>query len=301
VITARSGRVSAEATITVGPPKVARVIPSVSTLSVIEGRSLGISVRAEDADGNALSGRAVTWSIGDARLASVAPSAAGSDAVVRGLSAGTTSLVADVEGVQATIAVVVGFAPAARVLITPRALSLMLGAASPLGVTVLDDAGSPQVDRVVAWRSLDPAIASVDGGGVVRALRGGRAGIVAAVDGVADTVSVLARERTTLTITHTGTVFDSRGEIAQFLVSSFDQLGALIDNPNAQWSVTQGATLLSVVGPRVELLLPENAKVMVTAVANGLRADLPVAASRVTPPPTPSVPATPPPTPPKRG
>jgi uncharacterized protein YjdB len=306
LITARSGRASAEAAITVGPAKVARVVPSVSSLSIVEGASASVSVRAEDADGVALSGRAVTWSISDPRIASVSSSAAG-DATVRGLTAGTTSLMADVEGVRATIAVAVRFAPAERVLIVPHGLALLEGTASTLTANVFDGAGAPQQDRVVAWRSLDPTIASVDGTGLVRALAGGRAAIVAQVDGVADTISVLSRRRTTLTITRTGTTFDSRGEIADFLVSSFDQFGVLIDNPSAQWSVTQGATLVSGSGPRTQLVLRENAKVVLSASAHGLAADLPVAAARVTapatPPASPVTPAspTPPPTPPTRG
>jgi hypothetical protein len=302
VIAARSGRATAEATIAVGPAKVARVVPSATTLSVVAGRTAGISVRAEDADGVALSGHAVTWSIGDGSVASVTSSGAGSDAVVRGLAAGTTILVADVEGVQATIAVVVGYAPAGRVIIAPRTLSLVQGSASSLSATVIDDAGVTQPGRAVAWRSLDPTIASVDGSGVVRALGGGSTGIVAQVDGVADTIPVLSRRRTTLTITRAGTTFDSRGEIASFLVSSFDQLGALIDNPIAQWSVTPGATLLNGSGPTTELVLRENAKVVLSAVAHGLKTDLPVAASKgTTTPVTPSTPTPPTPTPPTRG
>lgn len=298
VITARSGRASAEASISVGPAKVAKVVPSVSTLSVVEGRTVAVSVRAEDADGVVLSGRAVTWSIGDGRIASVAPSGAG-DALVRGLAAGTTTLLADVEGVQATIPVTVSFAPAGRVLIVPHALALVERSVFTLDALVFDDAGAPQQDRIVAWRSLDPAIASVDAGGVVRALAGGRTSIVATVDGVADTISVLSRQRTTLTITRTATSFDRRGEIADFLVSSFDQYGVLIDNPSAQWSVTQGATLLSGSGPRAQLVLPENARVVLSATAYGLGADLPVAAVRAAPPPTPATPATPAPPPPR--
>lgn len=280
VITARSGRASAEATIAVGPAKVVRVVPSASALSVAEGRTASVSVRAEDEDGAALSGRAVTWSIGDASIASVAPSGAGGDAVVRGLSVGTTSLVADVEGVQATIAVEVSFAQAGRVVIAPRALSLVVGTAFSLNATVFDDAGQPQNGRIVAWRSLDPAIASVDASGVVRALGSGRTDIVARIDGVADTIPVVSRQPTTLTITRTATIFDSRGEVASFLVSAFDQVGALIDNPSAQWTVTPGATLLSSNGPSTQLVLRENAKVVLSAVARGLRADLPVTMSR---------------------
>jgi uncharacterized protein YjdB len=284
VITARSGRASADATISVGPAKVARVVPGVSPVSLVEGRTVSVSVRAEDADGAALAGRTVTWSVGDASIATIVSSGQGGDAMVRGVSAGTTSLVADVEGVQATIAVVVSFAPAGRVEIAPRALSLVEGTSGSLDATVFDDAGRLQNGRVVSWRSLDPAIASVDASGVVRAMGGGRTEIVAAIDAVADTISVVSRRPTTLTITRTGTIYDSRGEVASFLVAAFDQLGALIDNPSAQWTVTPGATLLSGSGPSTQLVLRERAKVVLSAVAHGLRADLPVAASRGTAP-----------------
>ncbi|MEO8561408.1 MAG: Ig-like domain-containing protein [bacterium] len=275
VITARSGRVSAAATILVAPAKVFRVVPSAFALEVAAGRSVSVSVRAEDAKGNVLSGRAVTWAIRDGGVASVTPQADGR-AVVRGLKLGETILVADVEGAQTTISVLVVYAAGARVTIVPDTLSLVEGDVFTLGALVFDATGALQDGRVVSWKSLDPSIVAVDGTGLARALAGGRVNVIAWVDAVADTISILARRPMTLTITLVGTIRDSRGEIGQFLVSAFDQFGALIDNPSAQWSVTSGATLLNSSGPRADVVLPQGASGRLSAHARGLSADIEV-------------------------
>jgi uncharacterized protein YjdB len=304
LITAQSGRATSSVAVAVGPARVARVVPSVSSLRVAIGRTVSIDVQAQDADGVALPGRTATWSLGDAQFASIAtpPGAPSTTVAVRGLELGNTTLVVDVEGVTATIPVQVDFARAARVTITPRALTLTPGDAVALSVAVEDSAGEVQVGRGVNWRSLDPTVTTVDGSGVVRAIAVGVTSIVASVDGVADTIPVVMRRLIAITITRVGTTVDQRGEVATFRASAFDQFGAPIANPSVQWVVTPGATLSAGAGPQTDLVLPPGASVVLSAIASGVRADLAVSAAPVTPPPVgpPEPPTVPPPTPPRR-
>jgi hypothetical protein len=225
------------------------------------------------------------------------------DGVVTAHAYGVVTISARSGRARADATITVAPAESARIAISPRSLTLMSGAAASLAAVVFDAHDVALTDRVVSWRSLDPAIASVDGTGLVRALAGGRTQIVATVGDVADTISVTSRVATTLSIVRTGTNFDSRGEIASFIVSSYDQQGVLIDSPSAQWSVTAGGTLLNGTGPRTDVLLKEHSVVVLTAQARGLRASLSVVAATSRPPasPTPAPPTPPPSTPPNQG
>jgi hypothetical protein len=308
VITARSGRASTPASVTVGPARVARVVTSVSSLEVTVGRTVSVEVEAQDADGTALTGRTATWSIADAQVASlVAAAGAPSTAIaVRGLNVGSTNLIVDVEGVTATIPVQVAFARAARVTITPSSLILKAGDVATLSAEVEDSAGAVQGGRVVAWRSLDPSVVSVDVSGVVRAIVALDTRVVASVDGVADTIPIAVRRLNALAITRVGALVDQRGEVVTFRASAFDQFGAPFSNAGVKWVVTPGATLLTSAGPQTELVLPPNASVILSALASGVRADLAVSSSpmQTTPVPPPvgplEPPTAPPPTPPRR-
>ena len=268
---------------------------SATTAQVDVGASVTLGAIARDRTGTVLEDRRAIWTSSDESVATV------TEGVVTGRARGRAVITARSGHVRADATINVGPAVAARIVISPHALSLLQGDAFRPGVSIIDGTGAAQVGRAVDWRSLDPSIASVDGTGLIRALSGGRTSIVATIDLVSDTITIVSRTPVTLAITRTGTTFDSRGEIAAFVVSSYDQFGALIGNPSAQWSVTPGATLLGVSGPSTQLVLVENAKVVLSAEARGLRADLPVAAAAVAPPPaTPVAPVTPPviPTPP---
>ncbi|HEV7994228.1 MAG TPA: Ig-like domain-containing protein [Gemmatimonadaceae bacterium] len=256
--------------------RVEAIVPAASiSLSATSGHvdvgaSFTLDAVTRDASGAPLA-RTPTWSSSDERVATVA------DGVVTGRARGSALIIARSGRASAEATITVGPPKVTHVEIAPRGLSLVQGEVVDLAATAFDATGAAQSGRVVAWSIIDPSVASVDDAGTVRALNGGRTSIIAMVDDVADTISVLTREPTTLAITRTATTVDDRGEIAAFLVSSFDQLGAPLDHPDAQWSVTPGATLLNARGPRTELVLREHAQVVLSAQAYGLRADLPVA------------------------
>ena len=77
--------------------------------------------------------------------------------------------VATHNGLTAVIQVTVGKAPKS-IAVSPAALSLAVGEASQLGVSMPAGAAAS-----IVWESSDPSVASVDGGGVVTGVRGGAA------------------------------------------------------------------------------------------------------------------------------
>lgn len=69
-----------------------------------------------------------------------------------------------------------------------------LGDTARLRATVTSGAGEPADGSLVAWRSTDPSVATVDGGGLVEAAAEGDAFIIASTAGSADTARVAVRQ-----------------------------------------------------------------------------------------------------------
>ena len=107
-ITATSERAAATVVVTVLPGGVVRVAPSVTRIRLVAGERASVSVAALDALGDEIVGGVVRWSVGDAGVARVVTDAVGaapSTVTVAGVSAGTTTLQASIDGVTATIEV----------------------------------------------------------------------------------------------------------------------------------------------------------------------------------------------------
>jgi trimeric autotransporter adhesin len=93
VITAVIDGVTGHATINVSLVPVASVTVVPPDVSIDAGKSTTLSARVMDAAGNTLTGRAVAWSSGDTRIATVDQAG-----VVRGVRRGTTVVTATSEG-----------------------------------------------------------------------------------------------------------------------------------------------------------------------------------------------------------
>ena len=82
---------------------------------------------------------------------------------------------------------------AARVALSAERDTLEPGDSFTLDLAVSDSGGRPVAGRSAAWSSSDPAIATVDRGGQVRALAAGTANITARVDEVTDSLTLHVR------------------------------------------------------------------------------------------------------------
>jgi uncharacterized protein YjdB len=161
------------------PPSavVASVRVSPGALSLRDGETQRLRALPLDASGGSLSGRRVTWSVQDPRVASVA-----SDGQVTGRAAGSTEVLATVEGKIGSATVNVAPEAVASVTVAPATVQLQAGQTVQLVVEVLSVRGT-QLGRSVEWRSANPAVAGVSGGGAVTAVGPGIAVISATVDG----------------------------------------------------------------------------------------------------------------------
>jgi uncharacterized protein YjdB len=95
-------------------------------------------------------------------------------------------------GPSDTAVVTVTLAPVATVAVSPSAASVVSGQTVQLTATLQDSGGNPLSGRVVTWASTDPALAAVNGSGLVSGLAAGSATITATSEGqsAAATVTV---------------------------------------------------------------------------------------------------------------
>lgn len=193
-ITATSEGRSGGATVTVAnagpaaPAPVASVSVTPATLAIVEGSTGQLTATPRDANGNALTGRTVTWSTGSAAVATV--SATG---VVTGVSAGTATITATSEGRSGSAVVTVTApapAPVASVSVTPSTLSLTTGGTGQLTATPRDASGNALAGRAVAWTTSNAGVATVSASGVVTAVAPGSATITATSEGRSGSAAV---------------------------------------------------------------------------------------------------------------
>ncbi len=177
-IAASSGGKSASATITVSarPVSLVRVTPASATISV--GSSIPLQAEALDASGAVVLGRPVTWASSTETIAIVS-----ANGLVAGLSAGSVTITATIDGRSGTAAISVTPQPVASVTITPAADTALVGERAMFRATALDAQNQPLTDRFVLWSSSNPAVAPVSSEGEVIALAIGSARIRATVEG----------------------------------------------------------------------------------------------------------------------
>src|SRR2546422_413975 len=186
-ITATSEGKAGTAAVTVTPIPVATVAVAPPTASIVVGATVQLSATPQDAVGNPLTGRTITWQSGNAAVASV-----DSNGVVTGKAVGgPVTITATSEGKSGTAAVTVTPIPVATVAVTPPTASIVVGATVQLSATPQDAAGNPLTGRTVTWQTSDGTIATVDATGLVtgKAL-GGPVTITATSEGKAGTAAV---------------------------------------------------------------------------------------------------------------
>src|SRR6266550_3622766 len=159
---------------------VASVTVAPATASVAVGQVVGLVATLRDANGNPLSGRVVTWASSAAAVATV-----DSSGVVTGVAVGGAMVSATSEGQSgaALVSVAAAPAPVASVAVSPATASVVAGQAVQLAATPKDASGNALSGRVVTWASSAPAVATVNGSGLVTGVAAGAATITAASEG----------------------------------------------------------------------------------------------------------------------
>src|SRR6266705_2868425 len=184
-ITATTEAQSGTAAITVTNVPVNSVTVTPASASIQQGQTIQLTATPKDANGNALTGRVVTWSSSNTAVASV--NAGG--CVTTG-AAGSATITAASEGKSGTAAITVTSVPVASVTVSPASASVPEGQTVQLTATPRDANGNPLTGRVVSWSSSNTSVATVNGSGVVSGVVAGSATITATSEGQSGTAAI---------------------------------------------------------------------------------------------------------------
>lgn len=163
-------------------------------LSLVVGQTTQGTASTRDASGNVLTGRTVTWSSSNTAVATVNGSG-----LVTAVGAGSATITATSEGVNATanITVTAAVVPVASVTVALSPPSIAVGATSQGTATTRDAANNVLTGRSIAWSSANTSIAAVNS----------TSGAITAVAPGTTTISATSEGRTgsaTITVTSAG-------------------------------------------------------------------------------------------------
>ncbi|MEW5917686.1 MAG: Ig-like domain-containing protein, partial [Gemmatimonadota bacterium] len=175
----------AEATIVVEAVPVARVVVTPNALTLNPGQTSQLNVSTQDASGNVLVGRRVTYTSSDPAKATVSGSG-----LVTGITQGTARVDVTSEGVTTGVTVNVNPVPISSISITPNVVSLRATHTSTLMARALDAQGQPLPNRTFTWSSANTSIATVDQSGVVTGVAVGSTTVSASSEGKTGTASI---------------------------------------------------------------------------------------------------------------
>jgi len=204
-------------TVTCTQPSIASVVVSPASASVPVGQTLQLTGTPEDANGNPLPGRTISWSSGNSAVATV-----NGNGLVTGVAAGATTITATSEGTSGTAAVTVTSVPVASVTVSPATVSLQPGQTQQLTATPKDAGGNALSGRMVTWASGSTAVATVSGSGLVSGVAAGSATITATSEGKSGSASVTVTP-VAATVTLVGA-----GDIAECGDATDDSTAALL-------------------------------------------------------------------------
>ena len=183
-ITATSEGKSGTSAITVNPVPVASVAVSPSSAAVSVGGTQQLTATPLDANGNPLSGRAVSWTTSAPGVATV-----DANGLVTAVATGSATITATSEGKSGTSAITVQV-PVASVSVSPTAATILVGGTQQLTATPLDADGNPLSGRTVTWVSSNTAVATVSASGLVTGVAPGSATITATSEGKSGTATI---------------------------------------------------------------------------------------------------------------
>lgn len=188
-ISATADGVVGQATFTATAVTAATVAVSPSAPHVQVGQDVQLSATAYDAGGATLASRVPSWASSNATIATVSNTGR-----VTGVSKGSATITASVDGKASSVVVGVDDAPpapVASVTVTPNSSSLTVGQSTQTSVVLRDAAGNALGGRAVSWSSAAPSLATVSSSGLVSAIAAGSATIVATSEGVTGSATIV--------------------------------------------------------------------------------------------------------------
>lgn len=239
---------TATAAITVAVIPVAAVSVAPASAALTVGQTASLAATATDANGNVLSGRAITWESSNAAVATIS-----AQGLVKAIGAGTATVTGTSEGKSAEAQIVVTSptpVPVASVAVNPSTATVAIGATATLSATVRDASGATLSGRTVTWSSSAPQIATVSSSGVVTAVAAGSATITATSEGKSGSaaITVPAPPAPVATVRVTpATLSIHRNQTATLTAQLLDASGNTLTGRTVTWT-TSDSSRVSVTG-----------------------------------------------------
>jgi uncharacterized protein YjdB len=244
---------------------VAQVVVTPNPSTVPVGETAQLQAEAQTSDGQAVVGRATTWSTTTSNFISV-----GSDGRVTGIAVGVATVSATVDGKTGSTTVTVTPAPVSAINVTLPNGTLEQGETVQATAVLFDKFGYPLTGRAVTWSTSNQAVAQVTPLGLVTAVSPGIVTITAQSEGKFGSVSIqVIVSVASVTIAPSAPRDVRIGQLVQLTGTPRDKNG----NPVAQqlaWSTSNPAiATVSSTGLVTTLIAPLGGTVAITASAGG--------------------------------
>jgi uncharacterized protein YjdB len=193
--------VSLPVAVVVSPPKptVASVKISPDSLALTVGDSTPLTATATYSDSKTAACTPTSWSSSTPLMASVSGSG-----LVTAVAKGTSTITAVCSNIVSLPIAVVVSPPKPTITsvgLTPRSLTLEIGAAAQLTATATYSDGSTAACNASSWTSSDPRLASISGTGTIGAISAGAVNFSAVCGGITSTMALLTVNSATPTLT----------------------------------------------------------------------------------------------------
>ncbi len=177
IVTVQGGKAKTEIPVKVVPLASIKLSPESINLIGPVGSTAVIQPSLVDDKGGPVDEK-VKWSSTAPTVATIEP-----DGVITAKGTGRTSVVATLEGVKAEAIVAVDIREIAKIVIHPETTILRVNEVQNFSATVFDQGTNSISNAAVSWTSSNPAVASVDLNGIVKAHARGTCQIDAAFAG----------------------------------------------------------------------------------------------------------------------
>ncbi len=233
MIEATSEGKTGTAEVTVIPVPVASVTLTPPSANITLGQTAQLVATAKDGNGNALTGRTISWASDNPAVADVD----GNGLVTAKTVGGPVTITASSEGKTGSAIVTVSPVPVASIAVSPASSTLTVGQTAQLTATPKDAHGDPLTGRVITWTSDIATVAAVDGGGLVTAKAvGGPATITATSEGKTGSAAVTVLPVAVVSVTVTpATTSVMLGQTVQLTATPKDGSGTALTGRVVTW------------------------------------------------------------------
>jgi uncharacterized protein YjdB len=217
-------------TVTVSQAAVVSVTVTPSPLAMSVGQTTQYVATVEDAAGNVLNGRTVTWASSNTSTATV--SAAG---MVTAVAQGVSTITATSEGKSGTAALTVTNVAVGSVSVLPQGPTIPKGGTVQMTAVVRDVNGNVVTDRTVVWSSSNSGVAAIASNGVVTGVAPGVVTITATSEGKSGASSVTVSAPVAIVLVQPSKDSISLGATAQLTAITEDSAGAVLTGRAVSW------------------------------------------------------------------